>query len=103
VVPQAPQFAVSCWVLTHWPLQRVVPVAHGCGFGSTTQRLATQTKPVGHGGSSGVPQKKMVVREQPDNERPASAPARTTKRMEDVMDVGSGWGKSALSGAASVG
>ena len=34
---------------------------------------------------TGVPQKKTVVREQPDNERPASAPARTTKRMEDVM------------------
>jgi len=84
-VPQAPQFAVSLVVFTHCPLQRVVPVAHGWGLGSTTQRLATQTKPVGQGGSSGVPQKKTVVREQPDNERPASAPARTMKRMGDVM------------------
>jgi len=49
-------------------------------------RFETHTNPVGHGGSSGVPQKKTVVREHPESDRPASAPARTTKRMEDVME-----------------
>lgn len=60
--------------------------------------MATQTKPVGQGGSSAVPQKNTVVREQ-DESAPASAVANTTKRMEDVIWERSGRGKSALAKA----
>jgi hypothetical protein len=84
-VPQAPQFERSLCSVTHCPLQRVVPMGHGWGFGSTTHRLATHEKPVGQGGSSGVPQKYTVVREQPASDSPSVAHASARKRKDDVM------------------